>query len=206
MTSRTLVAILCFPFVCVILVCSPIRAYPAGAPPAVTGGFGEETCAKCHNTYELNAGRSSGLGDLAVSGLPEQYQPGKTYPVKVEVAHTQDRAAWGFQLAARLKESGAQAGELKPMDASTQILSEKGIQYVEHTADGIFSNVFEFNWVAPDSPVGDVIVNVVGNAANGDASPTGDYIYSTSVTIPASHEGSTRFAEQVRRSSRHEHP
>lgn len=181
--AGTLVASLGF-VGCVILVAIPIRAYPAGAPPGVTGGFGEDTCTRCHNDFELNAGRAMGLGDLAVSGLPTQYEPGKTYPVRVEVAHTQDRMAWGFQLAARVKEAGAQAGELKPIDGNTQILSEKDIQYVEHTADGVFSNVFEFNWIAPDSAVGDIIVHVVGNAANGDLSPTGDYIYSTSVTIP----------------------
>lgn len=160
-----------------------IRAYPEGPPPAVTGGFGEETCARCHNDYDLNAGRATGLGDLAVSGLPTQYEPGKAYPVRVEVAHTQDRQAWGFELAARVTEGGRQAGDLKPIDAKTQIQVEKDIQYVTHTADGVFSNVFEFSWVAPGSAVGDISVNVVGNAANGDLSPTGDYIYSTSVPI-----------------------
>ncbi len=164
---------------------SSIRAFPGGPPPAVTGGFGEDTCVKCHNSYELNAGRSKGLGDVVVSGLPKEYRPGETYLVKIEVTHTQDRGVWGFQLAARLKASGEQAGELKPLDGHTQLLSEKGIQYVEHTADGTFANVFEFNWVAPGTTVGDLIFNVAGNAADGDASPVGDYIYSTSVTIPA---------------------
>lgn len=172
---------------CVAVVAVPIRAYPGGAPPAVTGGFGEDTCTRCHNDYELNAGRAMGLGDLAVAGLPKEYEPGRTYPVKVEVTHTQDRSAWGFELAARTKD-GLQAGALKPKDANTQILSEKGIQYVGHTADGVFSNAFEFTWVAPGSAAGDIIVNVVGNAGDGDLSPTGDYIYSASFTIPvASH-------------------
>ena len=162
-----------------------IHAYPAGPPPGVTGGFGEDTCVKCHNSFELNAGRAMGLGDLTVSGLPQQYQPGQTYEVKVEHTHTKDRNVWGFQLAARVKGSGEQAGELKPIDDHTQVLSEKGIQYVEHTADGTFSNVFQFNWMAPGSSVGDIVVSVAGNAADGDASAVGDYIYSTSITMPA---------------------
>jgi hypothetical protein len=168
-----------------LMTVAAIHAYPAGPPAGVTGGFGEDTCVKCHNSFDLNAGRAMGLGDLAVSGLPKQYQPGQTYQVKVEHTHVKDRSVWGFQLAARAKESGQQAGELKPVDDHTQVLSEKGIQYVEHTAEGTFSNVFQFDWTAPRDAVGDIVFNAAGNAADGDASAVGDYIYSTSIMIPA---------------------
>ena len=168
-------------------VATSIRAYPGGPPPGVTGGFGERTCNQsgCHNSYELNAGRTSGLGDLVISSVPDQYQPGVTYSVKVTITHTEGRDAWGFQLAARVKETGAQAGEFKPTDGNTQTLLEKGIQYMEHTLGGTNSNVFEFNWVAPSSPAGDVILHAAGNAADGSLSPDGDYIYSSSATLRA---------------------
>ena len=168
-------------------VANSIRAYPGGPPPGVTGGFGERTCNQsgCHNTFTLNEGRTSGLGDLVISGLPEQYEPGKSYSVKVTITHTEGREAWGFQLAARAKQTGAQAGELKATDGNTQTLVEKGIQYIEHTLGGTNSEVFEFNWVAPGSPAGDVIIHAAGNAADGSLSPDGDYIYSTSATIAA---------------------
>jgi hypothetical protein len=161
------------------------RAYPSGPDPGVTGGFGEMTCNQsgCHNTFELNAGKALGLGDLLVSGLPKQYEPGKTYPVKVEITHTKDRQDWGFQLAARVKATGMQAGQLEPIDGSTQVLDEKGIQYIEHTLAGTAANTFNFNWVAPTSPVGEVIMHAAGNAADGGLSPTDDYIYTTSVTV-----------------------
>lgn len=176
--SSVVVAVLC-------LLAASIRAYPTGPDPAVTGGFGERTCAGigCHGTYELNEGRKAMLGDIVIEGLPKQYEPGKTYPVKLMISHTQDRRHWGFQLAARVKASGAQAGELKPANGTTQILTEKGIQYIEHTEDGIQSNTFEFNWTAPASPVGEVVMHASGNAADGDVSPEGDYIYSTSVDV-----------------------
>lgn len=171
-----------------------IRAYPTGPDPAVTGGFGEPTCNQsgCHNTFELNAGRALGLGDLSIAGLPKQYEPGKTYPIKLAITHTQDRGAWGFQLAARVKATGAQAGELRTVDDDrVQILVEKDIQYIEHVEKGTQFNVFEFNWVAPSSPVGEVIMHAAGNAANGDISADGDYIYSTSVTVsPAANSAS----------------
>ncbi|OFV96564.1 MAG: hypothetical protein A3H28_15960 [Acidobacteria bacterium RIFCSPLOWO2_02_FULL_61_28] len=168
-------------------VATSIRAYPGGPPPGVTGGFGERTCNQsgCHNSYELNAGRTSGLGDLVISGVPDQYQPGMTYSVRVTITHTEGRDAWGFQLAARVKESGAQAGEFKPTDGTTQTLLEKGIQYIEHTLEGTNSNVFEFNWVAPSSSTGEIVLHAAGNAADGSLSPDGDYIYSSSATLRA---------------------
>ena len=167
------------------LVSVPLGAYPAGPPPGSTGGFGESTCVLCHKSYGLNAGKGLGLGDLLISGFPNQYEPGKTYPIKLEITHTKDRMFWGFQLTSRLKGAGTQAGELKPKDTNTQVLVEKIIQYLGHTAEGIFSSVFEFIWVAPTGPAGDIIIDAAGNAANGDGSPTGDYIYSTRVTISA---------------------
>ena len=167
-----------------IFITVPLLAYTAGPPPASTGGFGEPTCTRCHNSYDLNAGKTAKLGDLIVSGFPKQYEPNKTYAIKVEITHIQDRMYWGFQVASRVKDTGAQAGDLKKKDANTQVLSEKGVQYIEHTSEGIFNNVFEFTWVAPASAVGDVIIDAAGNAANGSGDPSGDYIYSASVTVP----------------------
>jgi Reeler domain len=164
-----------------------VRAYPKGAPPGVTGGFGEQTCNECHDSFALNAGRAAGLGDVVITGFPKEYRPGDTYPIKVELTQQQDSGVWGFQLATRAQDTHAQAGTLKPLDSHTQILSMQNIDYITHTAEGTFSNVFEFTWVAPSTAVGAIVVNAAANAANGDASPVGDYIYSTSLSIAASH-------------------
>ncbi|OFW15383.1 MAG: hypothetical protein A3H29_02370 [Acidobacteria bacterium RIFCSPLOWO2_02_FULL_67_21] len=172
-------------FALLSLLAASIRAYPTGPDPAVTGGFGERTCAGagCHSTYELDEGKTAKLGDILIEGLPGQYEPGKTYPIKLVNSHTQDRRHWGFQLAARAKATGAQAGELSTIDGTTQILTEKGIQYIEHTEQGITSNTFQFTWTAPSAPAGEVVMHASGNAADGDGSPEGDYIYSTSVAV-----------------------
>lgn len=168
-----------------ILLTISVRAYGSGPDAAKTGGFGEVTCSQsgCHVSFDLNEGKAKGLGELMISGLPKQYEPGRMYPITLAVAHTEGRGYWGFQLAARVKETGAQAGELKPIDGSTQIVDEKGIQYIEHTLQGIAANTFEFIWVAPGSPAGEVIVHASGNAADGNGSPEGDYIYNTSVSV-----------------------
>lgn len=161
-----------------------LHAYPSGPPPATTGGFGEGTCVKCHDSNELNVGQRRNLGELKLAGFPPAYEPGKSYGVTVELTQAQDSGVWGFQLAARAAQGGAQAGELRPMDAHTRVAVEKGVQYVQHTADGTFFATFEFNWVAPVAAVGPVAIHVAGNAANGDVSPKGDYIYTASLTIP----------------------
>ncbi len=185
MTSRPVLLLAVFLATYVILVATSIRAYPGGPDPAVTGGFGELTCNQsgCHTSYELNAGRISGLGDLLISGLPERYEPSETYPITLLITHTQDRGHWGFQLAARVNATGEQAGELQPIDGTTQVLEDNGIQYIEHTMEGIPTNTFNFNWLAPTGPVGEIIMHAAGNAADGDVSPEGDYTYSASVTL-----------------------
>jgi hypothetical protein len=92
---------------------------------------------------------------------------------------------WGFQLATRLKGAGTQAGDLKPADTGTQVVEEKGIKYLEHTLDGNATNTFEFNWVAPASAAGEVVVDAAGNAADGGNSPDGDYIYTATLAVSA---------------------
>ena len=115
--------------------------------------------------------------------MPKQYEPGKTYPVKVTLTHKDGRMYWGFELAARVKATGAQAGSLMPADNHTQVVEDKGVQYLEHTADGIALNTFTFNWVAPSKPEGEVAIDAAGNAADGDGSPEGDYIYTANATV-----------------------
>ncbi|MGH7664317.1 MAG: hypothetical protein ACRENI_08510 [Gemmatimonadaceae bacterium] len=59
------------------------------------------------------------------------------------------------------------------------------IQYAQHTADGVApaapdSARWVVEWIAPVRG-GSVILHVAGNAANGDDSQFGDYIYATSI-------------------------
>ena len=163
------------------------RAYSGGPDPGATGGFKEPTCHQsgCHDSFDLNAGSSAGLGDLLISGFPEHYEPGTTYPVTLAISHTQDRRYWGFQLAARLQSTGAQAGQLQPVDSGTQVQEKDGIRYFAHSLDGIDTNTFEFTWVAPAKGAGPVVINAAGNAADGGGSPLDDYIYSTALTVEA---------------------
>ena len=170
---------------CLLIVpLSTVLLSNSGGPPAQrTGGFGEQTCnsAGCHSSFSLNAGRSLG-GDFLISGVPESYQLGQSYPLKVLISHP-GQSRWGFELSSRFAASGAQAGQLVSVDGLTQVIESSGIQYIEQTSLGTQNGVpngpveFQLNWIAPDPSAGPVSFNAAGNAANGNFNNSGDYIY-----------------------------
>ncbi|HEX2078566.1 MAG TPA: choice-of-anchor V domain-containing protein [Longimicrobium sp.] len=154
------------------------RPFPDGAPPGTTGGFGEATCALCHLGAELN----DPAGSLAIEGLPERYTPGQAYRLIVRLRRA-DLAAAGFQLSARTA-AGAQAGTLAGADSATEIRTHAatGVQYAGHTRAGSRpaapgAGEWVVTWTAP-APAGPVTFHAAANAADGDASPLGDYVYS----------------------------
>jgi hypothetical protein len=158
-----------------------LYAFSAGPLPQLTGGFGEKTCVLCHNSFELNAGRTIG-GVFYILGVPKTYTGGTSYPITVVIGHP-GQSRWGFELSARHRSSGTQAGRLVPVDDLTQVKEAGGVEYIEHTSVGNREHTmdgtveFHFNWVAPDPKGGPVQFNAAGNAANSSRDPSGDYIY-----------------------------
>lgn len=153
------------------------HAYPDGAPPATTGGFGEPTCELCHFGGAVNEAG----GTLAIEGLPARYTPGETYRLLLRLRREGAGAA-GFQLAAR-HEDGTQAGRLAPadVDAGLRVQSASGVQYAGHTdagtavdADG--AAAWALTWTAP-ADARPVVLHAAANAADGDGSPLGDQVY-----------------------------
>lgn len=62
-----------------------------------------------------------------------------------------------------------------------------GVQYASQTRHGIQPTAdgrieWALVWRAPDPAAGEVVFHVAGNAANHDASPLGDFIYTTART------------------------
>jgi hypothetical protein len=158
-----------------------LMAFSSGPPLAHTGAFGEPTCLECHVGNALNAAG----GTLSILNVPQNYTPGQTYPIQVSISKS-GQQRWGFELAARVASSGQQAGSLSPIDANTQVTSFGGIQYIEHTSAGTFlgtaKGTWTFNWTAPATPVGTISFAAAGNAANGNFSNSGDFIYTTTAT------------------------
>lgn len=158
-------------------------AYPDQPVPAHTGGFGEPTCRACH----FDGGLNEPGGTLAVEGWPEAVMPDSTYPLAVRLERA-EMARAGFQLAIRAGD-GAQAGALRPADARSAVTeTPDGVQYLHHTLDGTAlteaqSAVWSFTWTPPDSLPARLVFHVAANAANGDASEFGDWIYADSLAL-----------------------
>jgi uncharacterized protein (TIGR03437 family) len=191
---RTLIA-----KIVVILAVIPvlIYAYAEGPYPGYSGVPGENgDCTSCH--YDT---LNSGGGNVTVA-FPNgaSYVPGVKQHLKVTV---QDAAQqrWGFQLTARQQSnSGTQAGSFTAgSDGFTQVIcatndfscsSSSDLQYIEHTWAGTRygtakSATFEFDWTPPATNVGNVVVYVAGNAANGDGGTFGDHIYTNTYKVTA---------------------
>jgi len=165
----------------------PPKEYAGGAPPGVTGGFGEFACDACHFDFELNIGG----GKFELSGVPERFTPGESYPLTLTLVRSEMRAG-GFQLASRFAEGGEQAGILAPTEEEKErlsVVSHSGVQYLQQTDLGSRPTLtdtlhWSFLWTAPLRG-GAVTFDASGNAADGDGSTAGDYIF----TLVAGSEG-----------------
>lgn len=176
-----------WPFAVATVLAAPplVLAYREGPLPAMTGGFGEETCTKCHFDNPLNAPG----GSLRVEGVPATYAAGREYPITIAVSRPETKRA-GFELSVRVADGldkGQQAGMLRGPDARTQIVFVPGrtVQYIQHTnagsdLNGRHEGRWTIYWMAPPASAGRVVFHVAANAANDDASALGDFIYTVS--------------------------
>ena len=165
------------------------RASASGPSPSFTDAPAEGNCTACHIGSTIN----SGEGDMQISGLPAAYVAGQEIPITVSLSD-QSAVVYGFQLTG-IDSSGETVGSFALPGSSPsrlQIVNNlvNGSQrtYVEHTVDGLIgtqfgSNSWTFVWTAPAVSSGPVTFYAAGNAANGDGSPSGDLIYSTSKVI-----------------------
>jgi hypothetical protein len=161
-----------------------VIAFSTGPPASHTGAPGESLCTSCHTSFPPN----SGPGQLTLI-LPTTYTPGDVHTVRVRLQQINQRR-WGFQITA-LTPANQMAGSWIITDAlRTQTVSGLGRVYVEHTSQGTFAGTlngpveWEMNWQAPSTNVGNVTFYAAGNAANNDGFSIGDYIYSTSTSVP----------------------
>lgn len=161
--------------------------HPDAPPPGHTGGFGEPTCQVCHSEYTVNAPG----GGLTVEGIPRGWEPGRRYLLSV-VLRSEEMGAAGFQVAIRTP-AGVAAGRLEPLDervAVDSVADATGpLVYARHTRAGTAVDdpsvtLWQFFWTAPPEG-GDVSIHAAANSANGDNSPFGDLVFTTSSTVPS---------------------
>jgi hypothetical protein len=161
------------------------ESYPEHLVGAFTGGFGEETCHSCHFDYDLNWDE----GELSVQGIPESIEEGKTYELELIVTRD-DMGKSGFQMTSRFKD-GRQAGSFQIAENDRMMFTKQvpdSLEYLQHSIkgtkpveDGKIS--WAVVWEAPEK-VSDVIYfNITSNAANGDQSEFGDWIYTKEIVV-----------------------
>jgi uncharacterized protein (TIGR03437 family) len=188
------------PYLAVVMLAGivPIAAlgHSYGPAPRVTGAPGDnaKACTQCHTTNALNSGTGS-VKIILQSGA--FYIPGVKQRVAVQVTDPAQQR-WGFELTARLNSdlTNGQAGDFTPVDGFTQVICEdsaprpcaSGPSFIEHTSAGTRNGLkggatFQFDCTPPAANAGPVTFFVAGNAANGNGSPTGDQIYTSSVQL-----------------------
>jgi hypothetical protein len=160
--------------------------YAEGAPPGFSGGFKEDSCHACHFHQDLNAGG----GRVTIEGVPAAFTPGERYRLTVTLTRAGMKRA-GFQLTARFKDSGAQAGVLTADPGDGERVGVERLSGVEYagqkkagsavaTADTVR---WVLDWTAPAGG-GPVIFHVSANAADGNESADGDFVYTATVDSP----------------------
>lgn len=155
-----------------------VLRYRDGPPMGFSGGFGEDHCQACHSSEKLNANP----GKLTITA-PPRYAPGQTYTVTITLKRP-GIALGGFQVTARFEEDSAQAGSLAPTDGQqdrVKLANDRGIQYAYHSRPGTEPTATDvvrwtLRWTAPAGKR-TVLFHVAANAANGDDSQFGDFVY-----------------------------
>lgn len=138
---------------------------------------------QCHWDNKLN----EAPGVLELTGIPKTYTPRQRYLITVTLAHP-GLVRGGFQLAARedspTASHGRDAGSLHSTDGLTELMRDETtrVTYLQHTKAGTDVRTsgeaeWKFEWTAPAS--GPVVFHAAANAANGDDSALGDFIYTT---------------------------
>lgn len=161
-----------------------ISAYPSGSPSGHTAAPGEDSCARCHGGV-LN----DNAGSVALSGVPDVYEPGQQYTLTVRVSHSTARA-WGFQVTA-LDPNNRGVGTFSVVDATTTRMVNgggafSGRVYVDNSSSGTFPGQsqnasWRLAWTAPANDKGRITFYAAGLAANNNGSASGDSTYTTSV-------------------------
>ena len=176
-----------------VLIPAALFAYSTGPVIQRTGAAvdGGTNCSACHRTFA--PANSDPRGSVTITASP--YTPGVKQTIMVAVSHpTQKR--WGFQLIARLgSDETQQAGRFSTSSVvrvrctNTQDAPCNGApEYAEHsdapvTAVGA-GYTFQIDWTPPATDAGEIHFYAAGNAANGDGTFIGDYIYTTKLFIP----------------------
>jgi hypothetical protein len=148
--------------------------YSAQPPENYTGANGS-TCSQCHGNF------NTGGGGIAAVGLPVGgYAAGQSYDFSILLSHPSNRGRWGFSIAAR-DANNQPVGSFSTTNPNAAPNGSELSHFMAVIQSGTSFAYNNLRWTAPINP-GPAQQNIsfyfIGNAANGDFSLTGDFIYS----------------------------
>lgn len=165
--------------------------------PSINGLSAESDCTACHQGNQARLNLPG--GSVKLLDLPESFNPGLTYRMRVrlESDSTVQYAGrrWGFEVTAVSLTTGDGVGTWTVRPDSLQIQPAYPFDpwptrsYVTHNANGYYQGAaspveWSFDWTAPPTTVGPVGFFVAGNATNGDNSPGDfDFVYTSGDTM-----------------------
>lgn len=173
--TRLLLSVLLIPAIVALI------AFSTGSPGGKTGspGDGGANCTECHT------GTPNPVDGWINSSIPpEGYVPGQQYTVTAIGNHA-GVVRFGFELTAE-DDAGTKVGTFTISDPlQTQYTNSQAA--ITHTVDGITPagnmKVWNMNWMAPATNVGDITFYAAFNAADGSSGTTGDVIYLSTLTV-----------------------
>jgi uncharacterized protein (TIGR03437 family) len=166
--------------------------FSTGPPAQRTGAAvdGGNNCTLCHRTF---APANSGTGRVFITA--GGYTPGVKQNILVTLQDP-DAMRWGFQMTARLRSDETKAAGTFTVAAPLRVRCEDGSdapcnggkEFIEHTQPATQLGTrnqgsFTVEWTPPAQDAGEIILYAAGNAANGDGTPNGDHIYTTSFVL-----------------------
>lgn len=145
---------------------------------SMSNGAPQLDCVQCH------AGADQNPAEFTIEGLPEQFEPGKTYKVTVKITKGPD-CSGGVACGGLAVE--ANAGKLVVIDEKNTFIStistgEELRAILTHTKDGSLLREWSFEWKAPEDAT-PVTFKISVIAANGDGGATGDAYAHKEITI-----------------------
>ena len=166
MKPRLIIAILA------LLLVAPVIANPNGPPWQNGSDLVIDTGCTCHGD-----GAPSTEVVVSISGVPRSYSPGASYDFTITLQHASNEAGgyliWDYN-----------SGVLTPGEGSQTVPDEPGA--LSQSEPG---NNWVITWTAPDSDIGSVSFQLVGNAVNGNGQFDGGDLWnilSFSISAPES--------------------
>ncbi len=146
-----------------------ILSFSSNPPNGNTGAPGDGLCTGCHSP------NLSIDGNVTITGLPAEVEPGQSYNLTITSTYTQGNAVrTGFQLVA-LDENNNNIGSFSNAGPNVDFESGGGRTYAEHRPAQFFGSGnsvdFTFTWTAPNQPTTENITFYVASLlANGSGS------------------------------------